>query len=83
MEIELKYAVPDERTLDAIWHDERLLSMMEEGTRSVEEFDGIYYDTPDCRLLSKDIAYRIRREGRNAPDGLPSSQKIPPFTLHW
>ncbi len=64
MEIELKYAVPDERTLDAIWHDERLLSMMEEGTRSVEEFDGIYYDTPDCRLLSKDIAYRIRREGR-------------------
>ena len=41
MEVELKYAVPDERTLDAIWHDERLLSLMEEETRSVEEFDGI------------------------------------------
>ena len=64
MEVELKYAVPDERTLDAIWHDERLLSLMEEETRSVEEFDGIYYDTADHRLLDSDIAYRIRREGR-------------------
>ena len=64
MEVELKYAVPDERTLDAIWHDERLLSMMEEETRSVEEFDGIYYDTADHRLLGSDIAYRIRKEGR-------------------
>ena len=64
MEVELKYAVPDERTLDAIWHDERLLSMMEEDTRSVEEFDGIYYDTADHRLLGSDIGYRIRKEGR-------------------
>ncbi|MCR5134984.1 MAG: CYTH domain-containing protein [Clostridiales bacterium] len=64
MEVELKYAVPDERTLDAIWRDERLLSMMEEETRSIEEFDGIYYDTADRRLLDSDIAYRIRKEGR-------------------
>ena len=40
MEVELKYAVPDERTLDAIWHDERLLSMMEAESRSVAGFDG-------------------------------------------
>lgn len=64
MEVELKYAVPDERTLDAIWHDERLAALMEADTRSVEEFDGTYYDTEDLRLLDRDIAYRIRKEGR-------------------
>lgn len=64
MEVELKYAVKDERTLDRIWHDARLTEMMEEETRSIEEFDGIYYDTADQRLLDSDVAYRIRREGR-------------------
>lgn len=64
MEVELKYAVKDERTLDRIWHDARLTEMMEEETRSIEEFDGIYYDTADHRLLDSDVAYRIRREGR-------------------
>lgn len=63
MEVELKYAVKDERTLDRIWHDARLTEMMEEETRSIEEFDGIYYDTADQRLLGSDVAYRIRREG--------------------
>lgn len=64
MEVELKYTVKDERTLDAIWHDERLSAMMEESTKSIEEFDGTYYDTADFRLLAEDIAYRIRKEGR-------------------
>ena len=63
MEVELKYAVKDAETLDAIWQDERLMAMMEEDTRSIESFDGTYYDTADFRLLDSDIAYRIRKEG--------------------
>lgn len=64
MEIELKYAVRDEQTLDALWQDPWLTEIMEEGTRSAEAFDAIYYDTEDGRLLAHNIAYRIRQEGK-------------------
>ena len=63
MEVELKYAVPDEKTAEWIWSDEELGAMAEEGSWSVDRFRGLYYDTADRILTENDIAFRIRREG--------------------
>ena len=63
MEVELKYTIRNEKIMDALWHDEFMERYMKEDSRSVEEYDGVYYDTEDFSLLKNKIAYRIRKEG--------------------
>ena len=63
MEVELKYAVPDERTADMIWLDDELGAMTEEGSCRASRFYGVYYDTCDHILTRNDITFRIRHEG--------------------
>ena len=53
MEVELKYAVPDERTADMIWSDDELGAMTGEGSRRVSRFYGVYYDTSEQILTKK------------------------------
>lgn len=66
MEIELKYAVPDEETVDAIWADQNLRDIEERDSRVTETLDAVYFDTDAMDLLSRDIAFRIRREGNRS-----------------
>ena len=63
MEVELKYAVPDEQMAEWIWTDDELGAMCEEGSWSVARYNGYYYDTPECVLTENDIVFRIRHEG--------------------
>lgn len=63
MEVELKYAVPDEKLAEWIWTDDELGAMCEEGSWSVARYNGYYYDTPECVLTENDIVFRIRHEG--------------------
>ncbi len=62
MEIELKYTIPDQETLEKIWNDPFLKDMEEKGSREVEDYFGVYYDTEEYRLLDHDIVFRVRRE---------------------
>lgn len=63
MEIELKYSIGTVEIADAIWEDEDIRLMEEEGSRCREELRAIYYDTDELDLLKHDIAFRIREEG--------------------
>jgi inorganic triphosphatase YgiF len=63
MEIELKYSIGTVKIADAIWEDEEIRLMEEDGSRCQEELNAIYYDTDALDLLKHDIAFRIREEG--------------------
>jgi triphosphatase len=63
MEIELKYSIGTVEIADAIWEDDEIRMMEEDGSRCREELNAIYYDTEDLQLLQHDIAFRIREEG--------------------
>lgn len=63
MEVELKYAVPDEETAQRIWNDDELGNLIEEDSCRVDRYYGSYYDTPGHILTDNDIAFRIRHEG--------------------
>ncbi len=62
MEIELKYAIHDPETLEAIWEDKDLMAIEEKGSRQVEDYFGVYYDSEDYRLLAHDVVLRVRKE---------------------
>ncbi len=63
MEIELKYSIGTVEIADAIWEDEEVSLMEEDGSRCREELRATYYDTDEFDLLKHNIAYRIREEG--------------------
>lgn len=63
MEIELKYSIGTVEIADAIWEDEEIKQIEENGSRCLEELNAIYFDTVELDLLKHDIAYRIREEG--------------------
>jgi triphosphatase len=63
MEIELKYSIENDEIADAIWEDEAINLMEENGSRCREQLNAIYFDTAGLDLLLHDIAYRIREEG--------------------
>jgi len=66
MEIELKYSIGTDEIADAIWEDDEIRLMEEDGSRCREELNAIYFDTDDFDLLKHDIAFRIREEGNRA-----------------
>ncbi|MGI6336191.1 MAG: CYTH domain-containing protein [Eubacteriales bacterium] len=57
MELEYKYAVPDDPTADAIVRDAQVW-----GTPEVIEMSTYYYDTPDHALREKYLTLRLREE---------------------
>ena len=86
MEIELKFSVPDDETMQAIWEDEMFELCEDEDSREELYLHGIYYDTEDSDLAKNDIAYRVRMEGDtpvatlkrrgNSEDGLHVREEI-------
>lgn len=63
MEIELKYRIPTEAVADEIWKDKLFAGMEEKDTREELCLDAKYFDTLNCTLAKRQIAYRIRKEG--------------------
>ncbi|MDD6310564.1 MAG: CYTH domain-containing protein [Firmicutes bacterium] len=63
MEIELKYAIPDEATERVLWNNELFADVEEEGSREELHLNAKYFDTEDGDLANNEIAYRVREEG--------------------
>lgn len=86
MEIELKYKVPDRSIAEKIWKDKALSEMEENGSREEICLDAKYFDTENCDLAKRQIAYRIRKEGERwvaalkwkgrSEDGLHTREEI-------
>ena len=66
MEIEVKYALPSEDLIEAIWNDEELSAMTENGTSEILPFHAVYYDTEDRVLRAAKLTLRVRSEGDTA-----------------
>ena len=63
MEIEFKYLIPDEDTIDELWQEAVFKKYGDVDSRQSIQMKAIYYDTPDGLLSSIDAAFRIRHEG--------------------
>ena len=63
MEIELKYSIPTQEIADEIWVNKTFFHMEEEGSREELFFDAKYFDTEECDLMNREMAYRVRKEG--------------------
>ncbi len=63
MEIEFKYLIPDENTIDELWQEAVFKKYGDVDSRQALQMRAVYYDTPDGMLSSVDAAFRIRHEG--------------------
>ncbi|MFQ8602538.1 MAG: CYTH domain-containing protein [Anaerovoracaceae bacterium] len=63
MEIELKYNIPAEGIASEIWKNKLFSCVEEKDSREEICLDAKYFDTFNCDLAKKQIAYRIRKEG--------------------
>jgi len=63
MELEVKYAIPDKQTADAIWEDEEIAAMSDISTSEKLVMKAVYFDTEDYTLSKNNIALRVRVEG--------------------
>ena len=63
MELEVKYAIPDKQTADAIWEDEEIAAMADISTSEKLVMKAVYFDTEDHTLSDHNIALRVRVEG--------------------
>ncbi len=66
MEIELKYAIPNEDVIKALWDNELFGQYEEKDSREEMFLHAKYFDTEDGDLAQNEIAYRVRMEG-NCP----------------
>ena len=63
MEIELKYRLPKEVDIDAIFSDPDIEAIKDADSEESLDMQAVYFDTEDIRLSRDGIAYRVRREG--------------------
>ena len=63
MEIEMKYAVPDKETADAIWEDPKFDGISDLSSVESVKMKAVYFDTEDWDLRKNHISVRIRIEG--------------------
>lgn len=63
MELEVKYAIPDKETADAIWEDPEIAEMTVASTSEKLIMKAVYFDTEDYTLSGNNIVLRVRVEG--------------------
>lgn len=63
MEIEMKYAIADKATAEAIWEDDYLSDIGEVDSRETLFMKSAYFDTESRILSAHDVAFRVRMEG--------------------
>ncbi len=61
-EVELKYHIEYEESETILYQVKRYLSIYD---MTEEKLKAVYYDTPNNILLKRQIAFRIRKEGKN------------------
>lgn len=61
----MKYSIPTREIADEIWADKSFFHLEEEGSREELFFDAKYFDTDECDLMKKEMAYRVRKEGEH------------------
>jgi inorganic triphosphatase YgiF len=66
MELEMKYAIPDKETADAIWADEQLDRLTDSAEAEAVVMKAVYFDTEDGALRANNITLRVRAEGESA-----------------
>ena len=62
-EIELKLKLIDPQRYSEILEDAAFFQRQDAGQPVVTDYETIYYDTTDCRLMQHGLAYRIRKSG--------------------
>lgn len=63
MELEMKYAIPDKETADAIWNDPTIQQLADPSSAEKVVMKAVYFDTPDGKLSKNNMAVRMRYEG--------------------
>ena len=63
MELEMKYAVPDRDTCDAIWEDDLIRKFADPSSMERVVMKAVYFDTEDGKLSGNNMAVRVRYEG--------------------
>ena len=63
MEIEMKYAIADKATAEAIWENDYLSDIGEVDSRETLFMKSAYFDTESRILSAHDVAFRVRMEG--------------------
>lgn len=86
MEIELKYALPNKETADAIWNDERIAKIADISTEEKLVMKAVYFDTQDMSLSKNNVSLRVRVEadrsyaslkwGGTAADGFHEREEV-------
>ena len=66
MELEMKYAVPDKATCDAIWEDDLIKYYADPSSMEKMVMKAVYFDTEDGKLSANNMAVRVRYEGDTA-----------------
>ena len=66
MELEMKYAVPDKETCDAIWEDDLIRKHADPSSTERVVMKAVYFDTEDGKLSANNMAVRVRYEGDTA-----------------
>lgn len=65
MELEIKYAIPDRETADAIWNDDTISRLSDPSSSEKVVMKAVYFDTPDGKLSKNNMAVRVRYEGES------------------
>lgn len=65
MELEIKYAIPDRETADAIWNDDTISRLSDASSSEKVVMKAVYFDTPDGKLSKNNMAVRVRYEGES------------------
>lgn len=66
MEVEVKYALPSEETLESIWNDSALEEISDMASSERLPFLAVYYDTKNMALRNARYTLRARSEGNTA-----------------
>ena len=95
MELEMKYAVPDKATCDAIWEDDLIQKYADPSSMEKLVMKAVYFDTEDGKLADNNMAVRVRYEGEsvfatlkwngNAANGFHEREEInvPASEIHF
>ncbi len=62
-ELEIKFALPENRLFELILQDPELLTLAQNPAPVSRNFEALYFDTPSFALQQNGFAFRVRQEG--------------------
>ena len=64
-ELEIKFALPENRLFELILQDPELLTLAQNPAPVTRSFEALYFDTPSFALQQNGFAFRVRQEGED------------------